>query len=189
MNKPRIIAAHAGCGKSYFCETNSNAIDFIIMPFKYSNFYELVSAKEGKENLKASDELDFIYNWQDAYYEALLDTYNTYTDEIIVIPAEKETLNRLYNDGIPYLLVYPREDLKEEYRQRYIQRGDSENFLYIFIDCWDSWMRILKKFEGCQRIELQEGQYLSDVVDGSTYGKESIIKNKEEYIYNTYFNK
>lgn len=185
MDMPRIIAAHAGCGKSYFCDCNESAIDFICMPFKYSNFYELVG--NGKEQLKASEELDFVFGWQNAYYKAILDTYHCYSDQIIVIPSEARILECLSSDNIPYLLVYPKESAKEEYRQRYINRGDSENFIHVFMDEWDRWMEQLREYEGCERIELEEGQFLSDVVDLTGRSKEDFIKNKENYIYEKYF--
>lgn len=181
-----IIAGFAGTGKTTFCGKNKNAIDFECMPFKYENFIN-VSKKFSGESMKAHDDLMLREEWQEMYYKALLDTYETYPDEVIVIPTVGHILARLEMEQIPYTLVYPVREAKEEYRNRYIRRGDSENFLSIFIDGWDYWMRSVRSHENPNYIELQPSEYLSDVIQISEYDENKIIKDKDDYIFRRYF--
>ena len=38
---------------------------------------------------------------------------------------------------IPYTLIYPEKNLKDEYEKRYRNRGNTEDFLDIFIGQWE----------------------------------------------------
>ena len=181
-----IIAAFAGTGKTTFCARNKNAIDFECMPFKYENFIE-VSRRFPGESIKAHDDLILKDEWQMMFYEALLDTYETYPDEKIVIPTIRNILARLEMEQIPYTLVYPAREAKEEYRKRYIGRGDSENFLKIFVDGWDYWMREVRSHENPNYIELGPEKYLSDAITIPEYDENKIIKDKDDYIFRRYF--
>lgn len=160
-----IIAGYSGVGKSTFCEANEDkAIDFIIMPYKYSNFYEVAESLEEGESIKAHDDLEFIPNWQVVYYAALRQCLAENPDKYIVIPTEIRVLNKLYEDGIPFTMVYPEESLQEKCRNRYKERGDSENFMSIFADSWEYWMEAMRDCPCDNRIVLKTGEYLSDVI-------------------------
>ena len=158
----RIIAGFSGIGKSRYCENNPNAVDFAIMPYKYVNFQEVASA-EGNESIKAHADLILRENWQNFFYEALLNAYRQSPDKLFVIPSESSVLAWLTEDRIPFLLVYPEVELKEEYRQRYLSRGNSPEFLRIFIGYWDAWMASVRRSGGVH-LELKQGEYLSDIL-------------------------
>ena len=181
-----IIDAFAGTGKTTFCEKHKNAIDFVCMPFKYVNFAE-VSGNLSGESIKAHDDLIFRDGWQNLYYEALIHTYEKYPAEMIVIPTINGILDRLEYEDIPYTLVYPCRAAKEEYNRRFIERGNSENFLSIFVDGWEYWMRAVRSHHNLDCIELQPTEYLSDVIQATKYDENKIIKDKENYIFRTYF--
>lgn len=80
-----------------------------------------------------------------------------------MIPMVKTIMKFLEADGIPYKVVYPSRDCKEEYKDRYIERGNSPEFLEVFIDGWDIMLDGLDSLGGTA-IELSEGQFLSDVI-------------------------
>ena len=162
-----IIAAFAGVGKSTFCEQNrEKSIDFICMPYKYSNFEEVAEGLAEGESIKAHEGLDFVFGWQKDYFEAIKELEAQHPEKYIVIPTERQVLEMLYEEGIPYTLVYPHESLQEEYRSRYITRGDSETFVSIFADGWKGWMKSLKECPGENRIVLQAGEFFADVISG-----------------------
>lgn len=177
-----IIAGFAGVGKTTFCEKNKHAIDFICMPFKYENFIQIAS-KYGEKSIKAHEDLRLRDGWTSLYYDALIETYHSYPDEIIVIPTVGIVLERLEKDNIPYTLVYPCREAKNEYEARYIQRGDSENFLNIFVDGWEYWMCSVRLHKNANCIEFQANQYLSDVIQITEYDEDKIIREKECYIF------
>jgi thioesterase domain-containing protein len=67
-------------------------------------------------------------------------------------------------NGIKFTLVYPDKSIKDEYIQRYIDRGNNETFVNLLENNWDDWISDMEKQKGCKHIKLQSGQYLSDVV-------------------------
>lgn len=182
-----IIAAFAGTGKTYFCHNTANAIDFVCMPWKYRNFYEVSASLEEGEQIKANDDLELQSGWQEDYYNALIDTAKNYPDQIVVIPTISAVLRKMEENNIPYTLVIPDRDLKEEYEKRYRERGNTEEFLNVFIGNWDAWMDVIRQNKGKQVIELQGGQFLSDVIQYEKFKEDATIVDKETYIFRTYF--
>lgn len=179
-----IIAAFAGTGKTYFCEHVPQAIDFVCMPWKYTNFYEVAAFLEEGEQIKANDELELRFGWIEEYYKAIVDTVTKYPDQIVVIPTISAVLTKLEEEQIPYTLVMPHRELKEEYRQRYIARGNTEDFLDIFVGDWDCWMEELRMHNANKIIELGSGEYLTDKVKVNKMNPDvnSYIINKKSYV-------
>lgn len=167
-------------GKTHFCNLYPNALDFVVMPFKYKNYAHVATCCAEGESIKAHPILELRCDWRDLYYKALTDTYRRYPGEILVIPTDRNIMSRLERDSIPYTVVYPNRSLKEEYYTRYLARGNTESFLEVFIDGWDMWMDSVRNNNG-SHIELQSGEFLSDVIKlpNRDFG---IIENKETYI-------
>lgn len=67
--------------------------------------------------------------------------------------------------GIPFVLVYPNKDIKDEYIQRYKDRGNNDAFVELLTKNWDNWMEEMDNQEGCYKVKLDSGQYLTDVID------------------------
>ena len=176
----RIIAAFAGVGKTHFCNLYPNALDFVVMPFKYENYVQVATCCAEGDSVKAHPALELRCDWRKFYYQALKDTYYRYPDEILVIPTDRNIMYRLERDAIPYAVVYPNRGLKEEYRARYLTRGNSEAFLDVFIGGWDMWMDLVRDNNGTH-IELQSGEFLSDMIQLPN-SVSSIIEDKENYI-------
>ncbi|ADG59947.1 hypothetical protein Acj9p047 [Acinetobacter phage Acj9] len=65
--------------------------------------------------------------------------------------------------GIPYVLVYPHRDLKEQYIERYKKRGSSEFFINLMETKWDEFIDSCEA-DPSHKIVLHDGQYLSDVL-------------------------
>ena len=182
-----IIAGFAGTGKSFFCEKNESAIDFVCMPFKYVNYYEVVQSSGIKgETIKANDELVLREWWWDDYYWAIRDTQEKYPDQVIVIPTVYHILQELEEQDVPYMLVYPRKDAKDEYEKRYRDRGNTEEFIKIFTGRWEYWMEELRMYKKAKIVEMKKGEYLSDVINIPPFDQNRIIPNKENYIFERY---
>jgi len=176
----RIIAAFAGVGKTHFCSLYPHALDLVVMPFKYTNFPPMATNCVEGEAIKAHTSLELRRDWRKFYYQALMDTYRRYPGEILVIPTDSGILCRLEQGAIPYTVVYPDRSLKEEYRQRYLSRGNTESFLDIFIGGWDVWMDSVRDNNG-NHIELQSGEFLFDAIQLPNSGLD-IVEDKENYI-------
>jgi hypothetical protein len=134
-------------------------VDFVIMPYKYCLDADDDRGEAGKANFDNVMREEWPFNYVEAIKEAMSG------DKIILIPSDSLVLGLLRGEGIPYLLCYPRRDAKEVYRQRYIDRGNSEDFLSIFIGRWDVFMDTLENDPCGERIVLEPHEFLSDAVE------------------------
>lgn len=156
-----IIAAYAGCGKTTFTEICGEAIDLHCLPYKYY----LDDNNNRGEAGKADPYNEMRPEWPFNYVEAIENVMNKNKYKFILIPSDFRVLSLLNKKQIPYTLVYPHRDCREEYRQRYIARGNTENFLEIFIGNWDWFIDNLKAYSHCKHIVLESNQFLADVID------------------------
>ncbi|WP_214771454.1 hypothetical protein [Exiguobacterium sp. s133] len=74
----------------------------------------------------------------------------------------REALNR---EGLDYTIVYPSKKIKEEYIQRYIDRGNNEEFVKLLESNYESFINEIEREIKPKLISLKKGQYLSDVLD------------------------
>jgi len=156
-----IIAAHSGTGKSTLCKMYPNLFtDFTCAKYKYIVPNDFISTDD--ESLKASFLHEFRLHWQYDYVGAIMRSLGR---KILVIPSERKVLELLEFEGIRYTLCYPERLAKDIYRQRYIDRGNNENFLEVFVDDWDRWIDCLEDTPADTRIVMQPQQYLSDVIN------------------------
>jgi hypothetical protein len=51
------------------------------------------------------------------------------------------------------------------YIQRYKDRGNNDAFVELLTKNWDNWMEEMDNQEGCYKVKLDSGQYLTDVID------------------------
>jgi len=134
-----IISAFPGCGKSHYFRNNK---DKIVLDSDSSTF----------------DKSDFPRN----YIEHIKS--NIGKTDTIMVSSHKEVRDALVENGIFFTLVYPEPSIREEYVQRYIDRGSPESFVKLLTTNWDSWISELEEQRGCDKIKLKKGQYLSDVI-------------------------
>lgn len=155
-----IIAAFAGVGKTTLAKMHPDRFtDFVCMPYKY---YLPGTNDEGEAN-KANFDLEMREEWPYNYTEAIMEALKG--KKTLLIPTVMHVLFLLEMKDIPYTLCYPRRDAKEVYRQRYIARGNTEDFLSVFIDGWDEFMGFLETNTYATNIVLEANQFLSDVIN------------------------
>jgi hypothetical protein len=153
-----IVAGFSGIGKSYFaCLYPECAVDMVCMPHKY-----FLDSKKPDESSKADPDLVMRPEWPRNYVKAILECPS---DKIILIPSDSLVLYLLEKENIPYYLCYPVKRAKKVYRERYIKRGNSQEFLSIFIGEWEAFMQGLREDTYGRHIILRPYQYLSDVLD------------------------
>lgn len=133
-----ICAAFCGVGKTYICEkTNIKAVEVEYWKYKEKGLF-----KEYIENVK------------------------NYIGKVnyIFIATEPEGMKLLNNEGFNILLVYPKNELRNEYLDRYIERDSPYDFIGTFMKHWNIWIDELKEQKYCKHIVLEKGQYLLDVL-------------------------
>lgn len=67
--------------------------------------------------------------------------------------------------SIPFTLVYPVLECKDEYLKRYEDRGSPKAFIDLLSNNWDKWIIECHNQQNCEKIVLKPGQYLADVID------------------------
>jgi ferredoxin-thioredoxin reductase catalytic subunit len=155
-----IIAAFAGVGKTYFCNHVERAKDFVCMPYKY--ILPKGKLDVGEEEARKSDwSLALNLEYPRNFVEGILENRNRY--DYLVIPSDSRVLEGLKGKNVSYLLCYPEAGAKEEYRKRYLQRGNTEDFIDIFIGNWEGFMESLRRDTYGTHIILSEKEYLLDV--------------------------
>jgi hypothetical protein len=156
----KIIAAHAGTGKSTLAANNPEKfIDLVSMPYKY--ILPTINQEEYEAN-KANPDLEFHSDWPDNYVAAIKEAMKS--GKTLLIPPAHNVLFQLQREGIPYTVAYPRRSLKDEYRTRYEARGNNENFMFFFVDGWDEFLDFLEEEAYGTHLVLEAGEYLSDRV-------------------------
>ena len=62
------------------------------------------------------------------------------TEDIIFVSSHKVVRDALKLEGIPYYLVYPRKDMKNEWMWRFEKRGNDEAFIKFQDEHWDEFI-------------------------------------------------
>jgi hypothetical protein len=84
---------------------------------------------------------------------------------IIMVSSHDVVRQALVDAGLEFWLVYPARSLKDEYLQRFRDRGAGNNFPVALMEKrWDEFMDQLELQEGCSHKQLETGQHLSDVI-------------------------
>lgn len=152
-----IIAAYAGTGKTTLANKYPNIfVDLECMPYKYSD-----REKPFDESCKAN----FDYELNDEWPYNYIDAIKNFPDKtkIILIPPDLYVLGLLMTDNISYYICYPERNAKEEYRKRFIERGNTDAFIDIFIGGWDRFITSFENNKFGERIILKQNEYLEDV--------------------------
>ncbi len=149
--KTKLVMGFPGVGKSYFCKHSTlNILDAESSEFDKKKFPQ--------------NYIEYIKS-------------NLGKIAIILISSHDVVRNELVRQGIPFTLVYPNRPLKEEYQRRYRKRGDHKSFIQLFEDNWHKWITELQNQNNCIKIELNTGQYLSDI---KNFKEEIIIVDKKK---------
>ena len=84
----------------------------------------------------------------------------------LFVPPDFRLRDWLREKDIPYLLCYPENSLeaKKAYHKRFLNRGNSEDFIDIFIGKWDSFIDKLENDWYGEHIIMKPDQFLSDVI-------------------------
>lgn len=129
------------------------------MPYKYF-LPNIECSPQESERVKANQSLEMNLEYPQNYINAIFENMNKY--KYFVIPADSRVLKGIEDQKIPYTLCYPEVNAKEEYRKRYLQRGNSDDFIDIFIGNWDHFMESIRKDKYGIHVVLNEKEYLLD---------------------------
>ena len=85
------------------------------------------------------------------------------TDKILLFAPNPEIVKMIYENKIPYCLVYHSKEVVQEIEERMRKRGNQENFIRSMIDPIDEFYEAsVTDLRPTFKIELFHGEYLSD---------------------------
>lgn len=135
-----LLSAFPGTGKSYLYENNEG---LTILDSDSSTF-----DKEG-----------FPQN----YIEHIKENLNK--AHIIMISSHEEVREALLENDLYFVVAYPSIDLKDEYIERYKNRGNEDSFVELLNNNWENWITEIESDDRFKKIKLSEGEFLSDKID------------------------
>lgn len=157
----RVFVCVPAVGKSYLCEKDDRFVDFDDMKARYKYGYETLSKAE-MEKLKGNrgkvlrdDSTEFI--------KSQIMKYLNETDKILLFAPNPQIVEMIYENKIPYCLVYHSKSCVKEIEERMRIRGNQENFIRSMLDPIDAFYEAsVNDKRPAFKIELFEGEYLSD---------------------------
>jgi len=150
--KKIIIAAFAGTGKTYLANKYSNVIDIEPANYKW-NSDNIITEKDKGKYQKIREE------WPQNYVNEIIKEHNNY--DIVLIGLNRDARNLLYKMGYEYSICFPSSDRKNEYIQRYKDRGNSEEFLNKQAYYFDNELPLLYK-EPLEKMILEGNEFLEE---------------------------
>lgn len=154
-----IIAGFAGTGKSTFAAQVEKAIDLTSMPF--SRILPTGKSVE-PEAEKAAPWLLNDPLYPDNYVAAVLRAEREY--DYVIIPTSEWVIYRLQKEyGRKIVVCCPTDECKEEYRRRFTDRGNSEEFIKVFIDGWEGILSNVRELDDVVHLPLGPGEHLTDI--------------------------
>lgn len=140
-----LISAFPGTGKSYYVNYGEGS-EYMTEGFATDS------------DSSKFDKSDFPDNYIEHIKNKIKEGYAR-----IFISSHKDVREALVKNNLPFTLIYPKRELKDEYLQRYKQRGNSEKFVELLNNNWDLWLDELEQQEGCNHIVLESNQFISNV--------------------------
>jgi hypothetical protein len=80
----------------------------------------------------------------------------------VMVSSHDVVRSALLENDLRYTLVYPAVRLKDEYMERYRERGSPEAFLKLMDENWEKFINQCATQNGCLHYVLSNGEYLTD---------------------------
>lgn len=133
-----VICAFPGCGKTTYYQSNSMYANIIgtkkILDSDSSEFSWVLDENGNKTNQRNSEfPLNYIKHIKD----------NIDKQDIIFVSSHQLVRNALQDANIKYINIYPADNLMnmKEWRNRFIQRGNSQSFIDVIMSNWSNWIK------------------------------------------------
>jgi hypothetical protein len=140
--RTKIISAFPGTGKSYYHGKYPNTT----LDSDSSNF-SWIKDENGNNTKERNPE--FPQN----YINHIKENIGKY--KYIFVSSHKEVRDALLDNCLFFYLVYPSENRKDEFLERYRSRGNDEKFIKLISDNWEKWVREIYWINnGCEKIQM-----------------------------------
>lgn len=133
-----VVCAFPGSGKSVFYQSYSvyegHVSGIRILDSDSSEFSWVLDENGNKTNQRNPKfPLNYIKHIKD----------NIDKQDIIFVSSHELVRNALHDANINYINIYPKDNLTnmKEWRNRFIQRGNSQSFIDIVMTNWSNWIK------------------------------------------------
>lgn len=155
-----IISAFAGSGKTTAEKEIDNAIDLESSDFQWTYPKGTTTdVEERKGILERKKNPNFVKDYVDSI-DAANESY-----DYIFISSQPSVLEELESRNIPYSVAYPSIESKNEYIERYKNRGNNAQFIKLMDKNFETFVNSMRNNEkAVHHIQIKEGQYLLDAI-------------------------
>jgi len=149
--RTKIVSAFPGVGKTTYHKNNPETT----LDSDSSGFSSVVD-EHGNKTRNPSFPQNYINHIKE----------NIGKYKYIFVSSHKEVRDALLDNCLYFYLVYPDDNRKEEFIQRYRKRGNDEFFIKLVDSSWDDWMREFYWMDrGCEKLTAYYGWNLEDVLN------------------------
>lgn len=135
-----LVCGFPGVGKSFLSKNSEACVDSDSSSFSWS--------QDGTRNVNFPD--NYIYHIR-----------SIPCNKIVFLSTHKTVRSALVNNSLKYTLIYPERSLKNEYIERYRNRGSSDKFITLMCDSWDNFITEMEEDTADRKIVLKTGQFLT----------------------------
>lgn len=161
-----VVWGFPGCGKSTFAKENPqmNIIDADSALFQFCGVSD--------EELHGNHDGDVRRN--EDYPANYIEFVKNVNADVVLINCHLSLLEQFENVTI----VYPDKALKEEYLQRYQERGDNESFIRYMEESFEQMVAFIESMDGFDKVKMTEtDMFLKDVL---RTGKKKTVMSHDE---------
>lgn len=101
--------------------------------------------------------------WEKIYVECALALREVY--DIVALKSSDKVMNHLTQLGEKFYIVYPNRYAKRDFMERAVKNNYSREWIRSFFSRWEEYIEEIEHEETTNKIILQSGEYLSDIVD------------------------
>ena len=154
-----IISGFGGVGKTELAKRYKNVIDLESSPYKYN--YSGIS-KLNFEQVKGKEGRELNANYPENYIKAIKKAMQKY-DIVCVRYNADEPVDFYDTYGLKYIVCYPTKKAYKKYRQRFIARGNSDQWIEKNKRLFEIAFQRCKRFKG-EKILLHDNETLESAL-------------------------
>ena len=157
------VVATPGTGKSYLADRYSDFIDVDELRLRCKYCIPEGITREELEKTKGERPFERRENYKELFYSSVMEAVNS--GKILLCAPHEEVKMFLFDNKIPYLFVFPKENTRREIKERMIARGNPDSFVTQNDILFDTYIQSnkLEPFASV-KYRLKKGEYLADVL-------------------------
>lgn len=164
-----IISAFPGMGKTYFYNNANGIIIADSDSSKYSWIYHDDGTKERNP--------EFPKNYIE-HIKSLIGKV-----EYIFVSTHEEVRNALFDNNIPFIIVYPDRCLKSDFIERYKNRGSDKDFVKLMDEKFEEWVKGINEWIRDKTSDTTECRVIGIPIFKDDYYLRDVINHKDFAVY------